>query len=146
MIDLGFDQSEADLSRPVIKPTTAEATCTYTKMAETKNGHPQLLIGWRFDTELEKVDGTKLSKFSITQRVITKPTGGLTQKMITDRLGQIHFALTGAKTGRPNTGEWIGKKARVVVKLREERTDENTGQTYAASNEVSSVYPLPKQG
>ncbi len=146
MIDLDFDMSEVDLSRPVLKAGTYDATIAFTRKDVTKKSNtPVLLVGFRLAQTAEDTKGNTVNPgFTITQRIITQPSGKLTQKMINERLARIANAATGAKAGKPNTGEWIGKPVRVAIKLRDEHKDEATGETYPASNEVNNVYPPPQ--
>jgi hypothetical protein len=77
--------------------------------------------------------------FQMYQRILMKPTGGLTQEMIKTRIDSIQFAAAGA--GRVTTEAWIGKTVRCRVSLREAHKDETTGNEYGDSNEIARVMP-----
>ncbi len=142
IIDLDFDMKDVDLSRPVLKDGTYDSTIAFTRTQKTKNGHPQMLIGHRLAEVAENTKGEQVKPgFTLIQRVLMQPTGDLTKKMIDERLGAIHFAATGSKEGKPNTGQWLGKTVRIRVKLREPSVNKVTGEEYPESNEVSGVYP-----
>jgi len=144
IIDLGFDVTEADVARPKVKAGTYNAVIAFVRQeASRKAGLPQLLVGYRFIVPLPTIDNKEVgSGFTITQRILMQPTGGLTQEMINDRLKRVHFAACGP--GRVTTAGWIGKPVRVRVTLRDPHTDKETGEEYDASNDIGGVYPMPK--
>lgn len=140
IIDLGFNVSEADVARPVLKDGTYDMTIGFTRPEKSKNGHPMLLVGYRLAQTAEDTKGKTVNPgFTIVQRYMRNPSGDLTEKMIQDRFKQIHFAAAGE--GAVNTGAWIGKTVRARVKLREPSVNKTTGEEYPESNEVSGVYP-----
>lgn len=143
MIDLGFDASPDDISRPLLKGGNMPLKIAATKQVTSTNGHPQLQVTYKTTEEAETVDGKTVKPgFTINQRYLLKPTGGMTEEMIRKNLGSIHFSAVGA--GRVNTGEWVGKTIMAQVKLREARHDDKTDRDYPASNEVGFVNPIKK--
>jgi hypothetical protein len=144
IIDLGFDVSEADVARPVIKNGNYNATISYVrKGVSSQKGIPQLLIGYRLLEATKDLTGKDINAgFTINQRIQLQPSGKLTEAMIQDRLKRVHFAAVGP--GRVTTAEWVGKPVRIRVTLREPHRDEATGEEYDASNDIGGVYPPPK--
>ncbi len=141
IIDLGFDINEADVARPVLQGGTYDFTIAATRQEPSRQKQlPQLVVVYRLAQIAKDTRGNDVNPgFTLTQRYLTKPTGGMTQEMIKRNIGQIQFAAAGA--GRVNTGDWIGKTVRCSVRLREAHTDEKTGQSYGESNEIGSVFP-----
>lgn len=144
IIDLGFDVSEADVARPVLRNGTYDAVIAFARPETTRQkGLPQLVIGYRLTEPTTDINGKEVGEgFTIIQRVLMQPSGGYTERMMKDRLGRIHFAAAGP--GRVSTKDWIGKPVRVRVTLREPHRDEATGQEYDASNDIGGVYPPTK--
>lgn|SRR5215472_1058103 len=144
IIDLGFEVNEDDVKRPLLKGGSYLGTIQYARRQPTaKAGIPQWNIGVRLDVEAPTVDGkTTKPGFTLVYRFLAEPTGGMTAAMIKERLQRLHFAAAGA--GKVNSGAWVGKQVQVAVKLREPHTDEKTGESYDASNEISGVYPVRK--
>jgi len=144
IIDLGFDVTEADVARPVIKGGKYNATISYVRQEPSRKANlPQLLVGFRLSEPTKSIDGKDVGEgFTITQRILMQPTGGLTQQMINDRLKRIHFAAAGP--GRVTTAGWVGKPVQVRVSLREPHKDKETGEEYDASNDIAGVYPPTK--
>lgn len=145
IIDFGFDATEADLARPVLQNGIYDAEISFVRSEKTKNTQVnQLVMGFRTTQETKTVEGKAINAgFTVVLRTLTEPTGKLTAKMIEDRLKQYQAAIAGP--GRVTTANWIGKPVRVRVSLREARTDEKTGNTYNASNEVTGIYPPSKK-
>jgi hypothetical protein len=144
IIDLGFDVSEADVARPVIKNGNYNANIAFVRRANSSQKNiPQLLVGYKLLEPTKDLQGRDINAgFTITQRIMLQPSGKLTQEMIQDRLKRVHFAAVGP--GRVTTAEWVGKPVRVRVTLREPHRDEATGEEYDASNDIGGVYPPPK--
>lgn len=134
IIDLGFDVTEADVARPVLKDGTYDMTIGFTRGETSKNGHPMLVVGYRLAQNAEDTQGKQVNPgFTVMQRYLMKPTGKMTQAQINDRFKRIHFAAAGA--GKVSTGAWTGKTVRARVKIREAEGD------FAESNDISGVYP-----
>jgi hypothetical protein len=134
VIDLGFNVTEADVARPILKDGTYDMTIAFTRQETSKNGHPMLVVGYRLAQQAEDTNGKPLNPgFMITQRYLTQPTGKMTSEQIQDRFKRIHFAAAG--TGKVSTGAWTGKTIRARVKIREAEGD------FGESNDVSAVYP-----
>jgi hypothetical protein len=144
IIDLGFDVTEADVARPVIRAGNYNATIAFARRANSsQKGIPQLLVGYRLSEPSKDLQGKDINPgFTITQRIMLQPTGKLTEDMIQRRVKQVHFAACGP--GRVTTAEWVGKPVRVRVTLRDPHKDEATGEEYDASNDISSVLPPPR--
>lgn len=144
IIDLGFDVSEADVARPVIRNGNYNATISFVRKGlSSQKQIPQLLIGYRLLEATKDLNGKDINAgFTITQRIQLQPSGKLTEAMIQDRLKRVHFAAAGP--GRVTTAEWVGKPVRIRVTLREPHRDEATGEEYDASNDIGGVYPPPK--
>lgn len=142
VIDFGFDATEADVLRPVIQGGTYLCTIGFVrKEASRQQNKPQLLVGYRLAQKAKNTQGNDVNPgFTIVQRILLQPTGGLTEKMIQDRIKAIHFSACGA--GRVNTAEWVGKQVNVRINLREAHTDDKTGTEYPESNEVGRVMPV----
>lgn len=135
IIDLGFDVNEADVARPILKDGTYNFKIGFTRKETSKNGHEQVLVGYRLEEVAEDTNGRPVNPgFTIISRYLTKPTGKMTQEMISDRFKRIHFAAAGE--GRVNTGEWIGKSVRARVKIREAQGE------FPESNEIAGVMPV----
>lgn len=145
IIDFGFDASEADALRPVLQNGMYDAEISFVRSEKTKNTQVnQIVMGLRLTQESKTVEGKVINPgFTIMHRFLTEPTGGLTQKMIDERVKRYQVVIAGP--GRVSTANWIGKPVRVKVTLREARTDEKTGNTYDASNEVAGIYPPAKK-
>jgi len=134
IIDLGFDVSEADVTRPVLKDGTYDMTIGFTRSETSKNGHPMLLVGFRLAQNAEDTTGKTVNPgFTLIQRYLTQPTGKMTKEQIQDRFKRIHFAAAGE--GKVNTGAWIGKTVKARVKIREAQGE------FGESNDISNVYP-----
>lgn len=144
IIDLGFEVSEADVARPVLKRGTYAAIISFARQEPSRQkGTPTLLVGYRLTEPTKTVDGKDVGAgFTIIQRILMQPTGKLTQQMINDRIKRVHFAAAGP--GRVTTAAWVGKPVRVLVTLREPHRDETTGEEYDASNDIGGVYPPAK--
>lgn len=144
IIDLGFDVSEADVARPVIKPGRYPATISFArKEASRQKGLPTLMVGYRLNAPAKTIDNKEVgANFTLVQRILLEPTGGLTKQMIEDRLKRVHFAAAGP--GRVTTAAWVGKPVDIRVTLREPHRDETTGEEYDASNDIGGVYPPAK--
>lgn len=144
IIDLGFDVSEADVARPVLKPGRYPAIISFARQEQSrKQGLPTLAVGYRLTVATKTIDNKEVgANFTIVQRILMQPTGGLTQQMINDRLKRIHFAAAGP--GRVTTAAWIGKPVDVRVTMREPHLDKETGEEYDASNDIGGVYPPAK--
>lgn len=137
IIDLGFDVNEADVKRPVLKGGTYAFTLARVWKDKTKAGAPQLAIMHRLTQPAQATDGKDISPgFTITQRYLMEPTGGLTKEMIENRFKQIHFAAAGE--GKVNTGSWVGKTVMCRVNIREPHDG------YDESNEIASYKPVKK--
>ncbi len=149
IIDFGFDATEADLARPVLQNGVYDAEVSFVRQERTKNqpedAKPnQLAMGFRLTQSAKTVEGKEINAgFMVFHRTLTLPAGKLTAKMIEDRLKQYQAAIAGP--GRVTTAGWPGQPVRVKVSLREARTDEKTGNTYNASNEVTGIYPPSKK-
>lgn len=144
VIDVGFDVGEAELDRPVLKPGTYKFTITSTSKEPSKSteGGENLVVNYSLAEMAESTKGEPINPgFTLRQWNPMKPVGKMTEKQIKDRLGSIHFAATGEKTGKITTDKWIGKTVRVRIALREPRKNEQTGQEYGASNDIQRVYP-----
>jgi hypothetical protein len=134
IIDLGFDVNEKDVKRPVLKDGSYPFTIAYVRGETSKNNQPMLLVGFRLAEPAQDTDGKTVSPgFTITQRYLRQPVGGLTQEMIQRRFQQIHFAAAGE--GKVNTGAWVGKTVLCRVNIREAQGG------YDESNEIQSVKP-----
>src|SRR4030095_5792514 len=97
IIDLGFDVSEADVARPVLKDGTYDMTIGFTRQETSKNGHPMLVVGFRLAQNAEDTQGKQVNPgFTITQRYLREPTGKMTKQQVQDRFKRIHFAAAGA--------------------------------------------------
>jgi hypothetical protein len=144
IIDLGFDVSEADVARPVIKDGNYNATIAFARKGlSSQKQIPQLLVGYRLTEPTQDINGKDIGAgFTITQRIQLQPTGKLTEAMIQDRIKRVHFAACGP--GRVTTAEWVGKPVRIRVTLREPHRDEQTGEEYDASNDIGRVFPPQK--
>ena len=144
IIDLGFDVTEADVARPVLKNANYNANISFVRKELSRNKQvPQLLVGYRLLEPATDINGKQVNAgFTLVQRIMLQPSGKLTEAMIQDRLKRIHFAAAGA--GRVTTAAWIGKPVRIRVTLREPHRDEATGEEYDASNDIGGVYPPPK--
>lgn len=144
IIDLGFDVTEADVARPVIRNGTYNANIAFARQEPSRQkGLPTMMVGYRLTEPSKDINGKEVGAgFTLVQRILMQPTGNLTQQMINDRLKRIHFAAAGP--GRVTTAAWVGKPVRVRVTLREPHRDETTGEEYDASNDVAGVYPPPK--
>lgn len=141
IIDLGFDINEADVARPVLQGGTLDFTIAATRREPSKQKQiPQLIVVFKLAEMAKDTQGRDVNPgFTLTQRYLTQPTGGMTQEMIKRNIGQIQVAAAGA--GRVNTEGWIGKTVRCSVRLREAHTDQKTGKQYGESNEISAVFP-----
>lgn len=142
IIDLGFDVTEADVARPILKDGTYDFTITSVKSGESSQAKiPQISVGYKLAQDAEADDGKPVRAGQVTlfANYLRQPTGKLTEAMIRERFQQIHFAAAGA--GRVNTEAWLGKPVRCRVSIREKRTDQKTGKEYAARNEVDRVLP-----
>ncbi len=144
IIDFGFDATEADVLRPVIANGSYDAEISFVRKEKTKNTQlDQLVMGFRLTQAVKDTNGKEINPgFTIVHRTLTQPTGDLTQKMIEDRLKRYQVVIAGP--GRVSTEQWLGKPVRVRVTVREARTDEKTGNTYDASNEIGGIYPVKK--
>ncbi len=149
IIDFGFDATEADLARPVIQNGIYDAEVAFVRMEKTKSqpedAKPnQLAMGFKLTQAVKTVDGKDINAgYMMFHRTLTIPSGKLTQSMIEDRLKRYQAAISGA--GRVNTGTWVGKPVRIKVTIREARTDEKTGNSYDASNDVGGIFPAGKK-
>jgi hypothetical protein len=141
VIDLGYDVNEADVARPVLQGATLNFTIQRTYQENSrKQGIPTLVVVYGLAEVAKDTQGREVNPgFTIFQRILMKPTGGLTQEMIDQRIKSIHFAAAGE--GRVSTGAWIGKTVRCRVNLRESHKDEATGTEYGESNEIVRVMP-----
>lgn len=138
IIDLGFDVTEADVARPVLKAATLNAEIAFVRTVKTSKDQPQMNIGYRLTEPAQSIDGKTVNPgFMVFQRFLLVPSGGYTEDMILTNKKRVHFAACGKGLAK-NTGEWVGKPVRVQVKFR----DEHDG--YAASNEVGMVMPPSK--
>lgn len=144
IIDLGFDVTEADVARPVLRNGNYDATIVFARKEQSRQkGLPTMTVGYRLTKGGMDITGKDIRPgFTIVQRILMQPTGGLTEEMIRRRLQQIHFAAAGP--GRVTTGAWIGKPVTIRVTVREPHRDETTGEEYDASNDIARVYPPPK--
>lgn len=149
IIDFGFDATEADLARPILQNQMVDAEVAFTRHIKTKNqpedAKPnQLSMGFRLTQSAKTVDGKEVNPgFMVFHRTLTRPTGDLTEEMIKSRLRRYQAVIAGP--GSVNTGSWVGKPVRIKVTLREARTDEKTGNTYEASNDVGGIFPPTKK-
>lgn len=142
IIDLGFDVTEADVARPILKDGTYDFTITSVKSGESSQAKiPQISVGFKLAQDAESDDGkpVRAGQVVLFRNYLRQPTGKLTQEMIQNQFQQIHFAAAGA--GRVNTEAWLNKPVRCRVSIRESRTDKQTGKTYAARNEIERVLP-----
>jgi hypothetical protein len=142
-IDISFDVNEADVARPVLQGGQYDFTIGFAREEPSrKKGLPQLLVGYQLAQMAKDTQGRDVNPgFTITQRLLIQPTGGLTLKMITDRLKQIQFATNGESKFNGDTSIWLGKKVRCSVALREPHADKETGSEYGESNEITRVMP-----
>jgi hypothetical protein len=145
-LDIKFDVKEADVTRPVLQGGTYDCTIGFARQEPSrKKGIPTLTVGYRTAQLVTDTQGRPVNPgFTVMQRVILKPTGDLTQKMIDDRVKQIHFAACGEGHFDGNTAQWLGKKVRCRVQLREPHIDETTGEEYPESNEINRVLSAAK--
>jgi hypothetical protein len=141
VIDLGYDVTEADVARPVLQAGTYNFTIQRTYQENSrKAGIPTLVVVYQLAEVAKDTQGRDVNPgFIMFQRILMKPTGGLTQEMIKTRIDSLHFAAAGA--GRVTTEAWIGKTVRCRVSLREPHKDETSGTEYGESNEISRVMP-----
>jgi hypothetical protein len=142
IIDLGFDVSEADIAFPTIKPGTYDAKIVSVTPAKSKSGADMLEVRYRLLDGVTDLSGREVKGMTIMQRLVTQPTGGLTQEMIKRNVGRVQIAAAGP--GRVNTGTWKDKHVRIRVSLREAHRDEQTGEEYPASNDIANVLPATK--
>jgi hypothetical protein len=144
IIDLGFDVTEADVARTLLKTATLDAEISFVRQEKSQEKQlKMLLVGYRLTQGAESIEGKKINPgFSIIQRILNEPSGGYTEDMRQDRLRRIHFAAAGP--GRVNTGAWIGKPVRIRLTFRDAHVDKN-GVDRPASNEVTGIYPMPKE-
>lgn len=144
IIDLGFDVTEADVARPVLRSGNYDATIAFVRRENSRNKNlPTLVVGYKLLKPTVDVNGKEVNKgFTLVQRILMQPTGGLTEEMIKRRIQQIHFAAAGP--GKVTTGAWLEKPVTIRVNVREAHKDEQTGEEYDASNDVSRVLPPPK--
>jgi hypothetical protein len=144
IIDLGFDVTEADVARPLLKPGSYNAVIAFARKEPSRQKQiPLLLVGYRLTEPFMDINGKQVNAgFTLTQRIMLRPSGKLTQDMIQDRIKRVHFAAAGP--GRVTTAEWVGKPVRIRVTLREAHRDEATGEEYDASNDIGGVYPPPR--
>jgi hypothetical protein len=145
IIDFGFDATEADIARPVMQNGVYDADVSFVRSEKTKNTQmQQLVMGFRLTQEAKDTNGKPINPgFTVIHRFLVEPTGGLTKQMIEDRLKRYQVGIAGP--GRVSTANWVGKSVRIKVTIREARTDEKTGNTYEASNEIGGIYPAKKQ-
>ena len=143
IIDFGFDVTEADVARPLLKTATLDAEIAFVRQVETQEKKlKQILVGYRLKEPATAIDGKLINPgFIITQRILNEPTGGYTEEMRQDNLKRVHFAAAGP--GKVNTKAWLDKPVRIRVTFRDEHTDKN-GVDRPASNDVTGVYPMPK--
>lgn len=143
IIDLGFDVTEADVARPVLKAATLDAEISFARTEPSRQkGLKQMLVGFRLTQPAETIDGKSVNAgFTLIKRVLMEPSGKWTKAMGDDALKRIHFAAAGP--GKVTTGAWIGKPVRIRVTFRDVHTDD-AGQEFPASNEIGAVYPMPK--
>jgi hypothetical protein len=141
VIDLNYDVTEADVARPILQGGTYNFTIQRTYQEQSrKAGIPTLVVVYNLAEVAKDTQGRDVNPgFTVFQRILMKPTGGLTKEMIDQRIKSIHFAAAGE--GRVTTGVWIGKTVRCRVSLREAHRDEATGTEYGESNEISRVMP-----
>lgn len=139
-IDLDFDMAEAELSRPIIKDTTIKARVKSTKLSTKDNGDRNLEVTYETAQPTTSSEGKELPEGQLLKKSYPmEDRGQMRAGQARDTLGKIHFAVTGDKEGRPNTGAWLNKLIVLKLSIRPERTDEATGRTYEASNEISNV-------
>lgn len=144
IIDLGFDVTEADVARPVLKSATLNAEIAFVRTAKTSKDQPQMNIGYRITETAQSIDGKTVNPgFMVFQRFLLVPSGDYTEAMKETNLKRVHFAACGAGRAE-NTAAWVGKPVRVQVKFRDVHTDPKTGSEYPASNEVGGVFPPTK--
>jgi len=141
IIDLGFDVSEADVLRPVLQSGTYDFTIASTRKEPSRQKQiPQLLVVYRLAEPAVDSQGRTVNPgFTIIQRYLLQPTGGLTMEMIQRRIKEIHFAAAGE--GKVTTEAWIGKVVRCRVNMREAHTDPVSGVEYGETNEIVRVMP-----
>jgi hypothetical protein len=141
VIDLGYDVTEADVARPILQAGTYDFTIQRTyQEASRKAGIPTLVVVYSLTEVAKDTQGRDVNPgFTMFQRILMKPTGGLTKEMIDQRIKSIHFAAAGE--GRVTTSAWIGKTVRCRVSLRESHKDEATGTEYGESNDIARVLP-----
>lgn len=142
-IDLAFDVKEADVTRPVLQGGTYDFTIGFARQEPSRQKQlPQLLVGYRLAEVAKDTNGRDVNPgFTITQRILLKPTGKMTQEQIEGRIKQIQFATNGESSFKGDTSVWLGKKVRCRVTLRESHRDEVSGVEYGESNDVARVMP-----
>ena len=149
LIDFDFNSDNVELGYPKVKPGNypMKVDKTYTKPNNAQTGK-NLIVEFVNSTPI-----TSLQKDAEGNARVLEPghfrlklycpmqdSGKMKPGQFMERITEIHRACGG--TGKPTTGDWVGKTVEAKVALDPQRLDENTGKTYDESNAIKSVAKL----
>lgn len=135
---LDEDLSGVDTSLPLLKESILTLEVAEIKEQPTSDNAGQMLkIKFKTTEDQPSVTGDVVhAGFPVYHNILTTPKGDMTADMVRKNLAGFAQAL-GVPRLTPLEG-LVGRTLKAKVRVRKERTDERTGKTYAASNEIAT--------
>jgi hypothetical protein len=135
---LDEDLSGVDTSIPLLKEGIYNLEIAEVKQQSTSDNAGQMLkIKFKTTEDSPSVTGDIVhAGFPVYHNILTTPKGDMTADMVRKNLAGFAQAL-----GVPRLTPLESLNGRVLkakLRVRKERTDEKTGKTYAASNEIAT--------
>jgi hypothetical protein len=124
--EIPIDLSNTDISRPLFDNVFVNCTTGEVKVEVSEKGLKSLVVPLVFDEPATDTNGKQVQPgFTVTDRILITPTGGLTQQMINERLARFQVAALGLS--KPQnfgaTDQYISKKVKVGFKTRVDKND-----------------------
>lgn len=126
--NVDLDLSNTDISRPLFDNVFVVCTTGEVKVEVSEKGLKSLVVPLVFDEPAIDTNGKSVNPgFTVTDRILITPTGGLTQQMINERLARFQVAALGLSKPQNfgSTEQYIGKKVKVQFKVRQDKNDAN---------------------